>query len=434
MRRSLPLLALAGLLLLQACDEGESVLGGSPGGDFSGTRHAISLSAIASYHRNQPLTSAGRQLIGRDDSLGLEGALVFRIDYQPLELRSPAPAEGSVRAFFSMKLDNDPATLLLPQWEAPEDPLEAGFHLDLELLLLADSLGIDDLAWEGLAGAGAPDNHLASQAFRVSAADSAFGEDANALTGRRTFREVPGQWFQHADTTARFFLLRAAAGQRGLMPVLAAGWAAELRPGLRLTSWRVDTLLVDGFPVPDTTFDTTFVAATWQSGVLRDSGDPASLPLSTGWASQLMLELPPFPPSGDTLDWDPLTATLAEAYLRLPLAPLAYNKSGGKVNLYHVGAFDSAGVDLDPALLVASTVLDAESDTLSFSIVSVLRRHWIEADTLRQTDPVALAVKFDDFNLLEARKLTLSDPADPQGRVPSLELHVTRAPDSWSGP
>lgn len=434
MRRSLPFLALTALLLGLACDDGDSVIGGSPGGDPVGTVYTIDLSAMASYRRSQSLETATRQVVGRDDSLGFESMLFFRLDYSPVEDWSPQPAEGSVHVFFSMKMDNDSASLVLPQWATPENPAESGFHLDMELLLLADSLDADSVRWDRVPGAGAPEALLDSMGFRVTAADSAFGDGDDPLTGRRTLREAPAEWFQSADTTARFFLLRAAPGQRGLVPLLAHGWNDELRPGFRIAWFDIDTVLVDGVAVPDTSFDTTFVAATWQSGVVRDDGATGWHSLSTGWAGQAILELPPFPPADLAGDWDPLTSSLASAWLRIPTGPGAYNARGGKVNLYSVGAYDSAGVTLDSDWLVSSDLVEEGVDTLSFSMVNVLRRHWIEDDTLTREDPVALALKFDDYYLLQPRKLTVAGLGDPEGPRPVLEIRVARAPDDWRQP
>lgn len=436
MRRALPVLAFAALLVSQACDDGDSVVGGSPGGDAIGVKHVLQVDRMAGYQRNQSLETATRQVVGRDDSLGIESMLVFRLDYTPFSEWSPTPAEGSVHAFFSMKLDNDSASLILPQSAPPSDPAESAFHIDLELLLLGDSLDVDSLRWADLAGAGAPEAFLDSIRFRVTSADSAFGDNEDPVTGRRTFREARADWFQSADTTARFFLLRAQAGQTGLLPLLAYGWDSRVRPGFRIASFSIDSLLVDGEMVPDTSFDTTFYAATWQSGVVFDGGDPLRGTLSTGWAAQSILELPPFPPAADSSgqDWDPLTASLASAYLNVPLGGRAYNAVGGKVNLYHVGAYDPEGVTLDSDWLVSSAYIDEDTDTLSFSMVNVLRRHWIEDDTLVSTDPVVLALKFDDYYLLQPRKISIGGLGDPEGLVPFVEVRVASSPDDWRRP
>lgn len=420
-------------VVFMACDESESTLGGLPGGQVSAVVDSLVTEALLPFHRPQNMVAAGRHCVGRSDSLGLESVLLIRMDYQPVSLWSPPPVADAFTAYLSFKMDNRASLAWFPQ-VSPDPPElgESARYLDLELLLVADSLGYDGLAWEDAFADGELRLGVLDRIqFRVSSADTAFGDGSDPLTGRRTWRALPAAWFQPADTSSRLLLLRALPGQQGFTPILGAGWAAELRPRVRFASMRIDTILVDNVQVPDTVRDTSFVAATWQTSLIRDTAAPGRLTLSTGWAGQVLAQLPPFPPDADNPAYDPVGSTLTEAWLRVPLADPGYNVTGAKVNLYAVSLFDSAGVDLNADQLIATrTIADGDS-LLQFNLTPHLRRIWINDDSLRNTDPIRLALKLDDYNLLQPRQVGLADPLQQPTR---LFYTISRAPDSWGRP
>lgn len=435
------LAAIALSLSFQACEEHESTLGGLPGGQVISLRDTVTTHSLLGFHRSQEMVAASRQTVGRSDSLGLESVLILRFDYQPIYGQAATPAD-TPSVHLSFKMDHSPGLVWFPQRSTTEpDPGESANYLDLELILLRDSLGYDGLGWEDAFTGG--DLHLAVQeriTFRVSDADTLFGDSESGgpytdpLTGRRTFRNVPASWFAAADTSTRWLMLRALPGQQGFMPLLAAGHAGELRPRLRFARLFVDSVDVGGGVwQPDSSRDTTYVSAAWQSSLIRDAAAPARLTLSTGWAAQALLELPAFPPDPEDPRYDPLGSTLVEAWLRVPLEGRGFNAVGAKVNLYAVGAddFDSTGVDLDSDQLVASEVVEDTTSTLAFNLTPHLRRVWVNDDTLRNTDPIVLALKLDDYNLLQLRQLGLADPLLHPCR---LVVSLSQAPATWGQP
>jgi hypothetical protein len=429
------LLALALPTLFQACDEQESTLGGLPGGQAIAWSDTLAALATAGFHRPQQMVAAARQTVGRSDSLGLESVLVLRLDYNPVgSWADPPEALPDIR--FTFKMDHSKSLAWFPQSHDPDfvddGSGESDNYLYLELSLLRDSLGYDSLDWEDAFDGAAPRLSILDQVtFRVSSADTVFGggDYTDPLTGRRTLRQLPNWWFQQADTTTRWLMLRARPGEQGFVPLLAAGYTSALRPGLRFASIQVDSVLVDNVMVPDTSWDTTYVAATWQTSLVRDSA--SRLTLSSGWASQVVTQLPPFPPDSAGETYDPLVSTLAEAWLRVPLAGAGFNLSGAKVNLYQVARYDPAGPSLSAAPLIASDVLSDSSTTLEFNITPQLRRIWVEEDTLSNADSIAVALKLDDYTLLQLRQIGLADPAlDP----PRLIYHLSQAPAGWRRP
>lgn len=422
-------------LLLHSCDEAESVLGGTPGGQVIAFTDSVDVTRLSAFHLPQSMVAAARQTVGRSDSLGLESVLLFRLDYTPFEAWTDVP-EASPTVHLSFKMDHSQGLAWFPQLtDQPHDLGESARYLDLELILLRDSVGYEDVGWENYFSG--PDLTLAvldRVQFRVSSADTAFGDDEDPLTGRRTYREVPGSWFQHADTTARWLMLRAVGSQQGFVPLLAAGYTSLLRPGLRFSSLQVDSVLVDNVAVPDTSWDTTFVAATWQTSLVRDTAHPPVPSLSTGWAGQVFTVLPPFPPypaGQDSSLFDPLTSTLAEAWLKVPLTGASFNLAGTKVNLYAVAPGDSLGVDVDTDQLVSSDFADDSTQVLTFNVTSYLRRVWVEDDTLRNTEPIPMVLKIDDYNLLQLRQLRLAEGA---GQGPRLVYSLSQAPSGWVRP
>jgi hypothetical protein len=421
---------LASLLLLGSCDDAESTLGGTPGGNPLAVTDSMQVETVGAFHLPQNLVGAARHLVGRSDSLGLESALVFRLDYTPFTQWSDPP-EGIPAVQLSFKMDNLQALAWFPQLaDAPHGVGESARYVDLELLLLQDSLDYDGLGWADLFADSLLNRPVLDRlSFRVSSADTAFGDDNDPLSGRRTYREVPAWWFQHADTTARWLMVRALGGQQGFVPVLGAGYTSLLRPGIRVSTIQVDSVLVNNVAVPDTSWDTTYVAATWQTSVVRDSAPGPSL--STGWAGQVFTRLPAFPPDPDDPDHDPLVSTLAEAWLDFPLESTGFNRAGAKANLYAVRPQDSLGVDVDTDQLVASAFASDTTDVLRFNLTAYLRRVWVEDDTLRNTDPIPLVVKLDDFYLLQVRQLRLADPVT---QPPKLRYNLSQAPAGWGRP
>jgi hypothetical protein len=369
--------------------------------------------------------------VGRSDSLELESVLLFRVDYTPFDEWSDPP-EGEPSVQLSFKMDNSEVLSWFPQLaDAPHAIGESARYLDMEVILLRDSVGYEDVNWESFYSDTLLNLAVLDRVqFRVSSADTAYGEDNDPLTGRRTYRDLPASWFQRADTTARWLMLRAVPGQQGFMPLLAAGYTSVLRPGVRFATQQVDSVYIDDSLHVDTSSDTTFVAATWQTSLVHDMAAPRPS-LSTGWAGQVFTVLPPFPPYApdtDSLLFDPLTATLAEVWLKVPLGVPHYNIAGTKVNLYAVALGDSLGVDVDTDQLVASDFADDSTGVLNFNLTAYLRRVWIEDDTLRNTDPIPLVMKIDDYNLLQLRQLRLADPAV---ELPRLVYSLSQAPDGW---
>lgn len=419
-------------VLLTSCDESESTLGGRPGGQAISLTDSVQVGALSAFHLPQSLVAAARHVVGRSDSLGLESVLLLRLDYTPYEEWTDPP-EGMPAIQLSFKMDHTEALTWFPQLSttAPE-PGESARYIDLDVLLLRDSAGYEDVGWEDyFSDTLLTQSVLDRISFRISDADTAFGDDSDPLTGRRTYRGLPPWWFQHADTTARWLMVRAAAGQQGFMPVLGAGYTSLLRPGVRFASQQIDTLYVDNVAVPDTSFDTTFVAATWQTSLVRDTAHPPRPSLSTGWAGQVFTVLPAFPPHPDSSLYDPLTSSLVEAWLKVPLGLPGFNLAGTKVNLYAVGVGDSAGVDVESDQLIASDFADDSTQVLTFNLTSHLRRVWVEDDTLHNTDPIPLVLKIDDYNLLQLRQLRLADPALER---PRLVYSLSQAPEGWVRP
>ncbi len=438
MRRFGPLILILVLCSVIACDESESTLGAAPGGDPAGAWDSLEVDRLALFHRNQLLWDAGRQVVGRLDARSLEAEILFQVDYQPVQLWEAQPDSGSLSALLSLKMDNDPERVLLPQHS---DSAGVGFYMNLSLLLLelpeGENLPYEDsLSWEYAHPAG-EDRYtvLDSVVFLVSNTDSAFGEGGDPLTGVRTLREVPAWWFEDSNSTSRSFLLRAAPGEQGLLPFLAAGWNSEVRPGIRLAWSETDTTDTGDSVFVDTSMDTTFVVCTWQSGIVDDYGPADSLWLSTGYANQVILELPPFQPAdenGEAVDF--LLGSISEGLLGFPIDSHVYNTAGGKVNLYHVGQYQELGQDLDPSMLVAGMVLDDSTEFLEFNVVNLLRRIWVEEDTLSSEEPIALALKFDDYFALEVRKLGLHGLAAEDSLRPRLRYKISHAPEHWGQP
>jgi hypothetical protein len=421
---------LASLLLLGSCDDAESTLGGSPGGNPIAVTDSSQVETLVAFHLPQSLVGAARHLVGRSDSLGLESALLFRLNYTPFTEWSDPP-EGVPTVQLSFKMDNLEALAWFPQLaDAPHGVGESARYLDLELLLLQDSLDYDGLGWADLFSDTLLQRPVLDRlSFRVSSADTAFGDSNDPLTGRRTYREVPSWWFQHADTTARWLLLRPLSGQQGFVPLLGSGYTTLLRPGIRVSTIQVDSVLVNNVAVADTSWDTTYVAAAWQTSLVRDAAPARSL--SSGWAGQLFTRLPAFPPDPDDPAYDPLVSTLSEAWLELPLDEVGFNRAGAKVNLYAVRPQDSLGVDVEADQLVSSAFTADTTEVLRFNLTSYLRRVWVEDDTLRNTDPIPLVVKLDDYYLLQVRQLRLADPAL---RPPRLHYSLSQAPAGWRQP
>ena len=430
------LLAIALPTLFLACDESESTLGGSPGGQSIAQADSIPATATAGFHRPQQMVAASRQTVGHSDSLGLESVLLMRLDYQPFAEWSPAPVD-TPDVVLSFKMDHSKSLAWFPQvdlnWIDQGDD-ETARYLDLELILLQDSLGYDSLDWEDAFTGSEPSLAVLDRvSFRVTSGDTAFGGTnyTDPLLGRRTYRPVPKWWFNDADASTRWLMVRALPGQQGFMPVLAAGYASELRPGLRFSSLQIDSILVGNEMVPDTSWDTTFVAATWQTSLIRDASAASRLALSTGWAGQLVTVLPPFPPDSTDELYDPLVSTLSEAWLKVPLGGPGFNSPGAKVNLYYIDHFDSLGLAVEASQLIATDFVTDSTRVLEFNLTPHLRRIWVEDDTLSNADPIALALKLDDYNLLQLRQIGLASPAtDP----PRLVYRLSKAPDGWGRP
>jgi len=420
----------ASLLLLGSCDDAESTLGGAPGGNPLAVTDSVQVETMVAFHLPQSLVGAARHLVGRSDSLGLESALLLRLDYTPFGAWSDPP-EAAPTVQLSFKMDNLAALAWFPQLaEAAHGIGESARYVDLELLLLQDSLGYDNLGWADFFADTLLNRPVLDRlSFRVSSADTAFGDNNDPLTGRRTLRELPAWWFQHADTTARWLLLRAQGGQQGFVPMLGAGYTSLLRPGLRVSSIQVDSVLVNDVAVPDTSWDTTYVAATWQTSLVRDASPGFSL--STGFSGQVFTRLPAFPPDPDDPAYDPLVSTLAEAWLELPLQEVGFNRGGAKANLYAVRPQDSLGVAVETEQMVATAFASDTTEVLRFNLTSYLRRVWVEDDTLRNTDPIPLVLKLDNSYLLQVRQVRLADPAT---HPPMLRYSLSQAPAGWGRP
>jgi hypothetical protein len=419
----------------QGCDQVESTLGGDPGGQALFRSDSLSAQRTLQYHRPQQMLGAIYQTAGRVDSLGLESVLVFQLDYTPTELWDPQPDSAWVD--LSFKMSNDTLAYWFPNDGEPpvEQPAGSRNIADLDLLMLEGSgLVYDDLAWEQLFDDGG--NCLLeiqdSLRFRVNDDDVVYGDDDNPLDGRRTYRRLPLDWFQAADTTQRTFALRMAPEHEGLVQLLAAGWTSELRPGVWFHEIRYDTLTENDETVITTVRDSSFVTASWQSSVIRDTPDESSLSLSSGWASQILLELPPLIDSLNAEEMDPLLSSFVEVSLLLPLAERHLRMEGAKVNAYTLSAFDSSGVDLESWQLVGSTTL-ADGDSLAeINLISHFRQIWVEEDSFVSTDPVFLALKLDDYSLLQLRKLEIEPTGGDTG--PRLRYRLSSAPDEWRQP
>lgn len=405
------------LLLLSACDETESTLGGSPGGLAEAAADSLISTEVLAYHRPQDLVAASRQVIGRSDSLGLESVLLFRLDYDSTDVWTDPSNRGSLSAHLCFKMDTSSALGWFPQVDpgwTDDGTGESARHLDLDLFLVGDSLGYEDVSWEDLFTDGALSSAVLDTAqFRVSDADMVFDDEGSPAGGRFTYRSIPAAWFQHADTTSRWLVLRARPGQQGFVPILAAGYSNDLRPRVRFVNTRSAT-----------DADTSFVTATWQSSVVRDSATRRTL--STGWAAQQLLRLPPFPPDSTDESYDPLSATLVEAWLRVPLEGASYNATGAKANLYFFDPSDyqPAGVDVESTRLTATDIVEEGATDLTFNITPFLRRVWVNDDTLHRADSLVFALKLDDYNALQLRQVGLGDSV-------KMQWSVSRAPDSW---
>jgi hypothetical protein len=411
------LLAGSLLLLLSACDESESTLGGTPGGFAEAATDSLVSTELLAFHRPQDLVAATRQVVGRSDSLSLESVLLFRLDYDSTDVWTDPSSAGTLSAHICFKMDTNSALGWFPQVDpdwTDNGTGESARYLDLDLFLMRDSLGYEDLSWDALFtdGALAP-AVLDSARFRVSDADMVFDDDGSPAGGRFTYRQIPAAWFQAADTTARWLVMRARPGQQGFVPMLAAGFTSELRPRVRFVNTRSAT-----------DADTSFVTATWQTSVVHDAS--AGRTLSTGWAAQQLLRLPPFPPDSTDEDYDPLAATLTEAWLRVPLGGASYNATGAKANLYFYDPADyrPEGVDVESVRLTATDILEEGATELRFNITPFLRRVWVNDDTLHRADSLVFALKLDDYNSLQLRQVGLGDSV-------KMQWSVSRAPDSW---
>lgn len=411
------LLPVALLLFTLACDEAETTLGGLPGGTAVAASDSVSSIELLAFHNPQDLVAASRQVVGRNDTLQLESMLLMRLDYDSTDVWTDPADRGSLRAHLCFKMDSSTALGHFPQVDpawSDDGTGESARYLDLDLFLLRDSLGYEDLDWADLVQDGQLQPVVLDTAqFRVSDADMVFGDDGSPAGGRFTYREVPAAWFQHADTTARWLLLRARPGQQGFVPILAAGFTSDVRPRMRFVNTRSAT-----------DADTSFVTATWQTSVVHDAATRRTL--STGYAAQQLVRLPPFPP--DSLDeaYDPLDGTLTEAWLRIPLAGSSYNPVGAKVNLYiyDPATYAAGTVEVESTRLTATDILEEAATELRFNITPYLRRVWVNDDTLRSQDSLVFALKLDDFNSLQLRQIGLADSV-------KLNWLISRAPDSW---
>jgi hypothetical protein len=434
-RRLLPLGILSLFLIHAGCDEGETSLGRSPGSVPAGDPDTSYASQSLSFVKTQSLGGAGLQTIGRDDSIGIESAMLFQFDYSPPPRWVEQPDTGSFHVTFSMKLANKETATWLPQMRDDVPVGESAFYMDLELSLLGDSLIYDTLAWdEVFAGSEPSYSVLDTLTFRLSSADTAYGDGGDPLEGVRSYVDLPASWFNDSLITSRGFLLRALPGQRGLLSCLASGYSSDIRPNLRFASWKSDSVdLGDGVMEYQTTYDTTSVAATWQSGVLKDEGSAEGFhSLSSGWASQVLIELPPFVNDSNEVELDPYFNTLSEAWLDIPISRHLFNAEGGKLNIYRVDgqsdSLDATDVELDPDRIVTSTIVTDSLQTLEFNIIGLLRAAWIEEDSLVNTDPIVLGLKFDDYYGLQARKIEMP-VAGESG--PRLRYTLSSCPEEW---
>jgi len=413
------LLPSALLILTLACDESETTLGGLPGGQAEAAGDSLVSTEMRAYHRPQDLVAASRQVVGRSLDHALESVLLVRLDYDSTDVWTDPATRGSLHAHLCFKMDTSSALGWFPQVDPnwlDNGTGETARYLDLDIFLMRDSLGYEDLAWENLFQDGELVPAVLDTAqVRVSDADMVFGDDGDPAGGRFTYRELPAAWFQSADTTARWLVMRARPGQQGFVPILAAGFTSDVRPRLRFVNTRSAT-----------DADTSFVTATWQTSVVQDAAAAPRRTLSTGFAAQQLLRLPPFPP--DSLDeaYDPLGSTLTEAWLRIPLAGQSYNAGGAKVNLYiyDPATYRTGEVEVESTRLTATDLLSEGDEELRFNITPYLRRVWVNDDTLQSSDSLVFALKLDDYNSLQLRQIGLADTV-------KLNWLISRAPDSW---
>lgn len=427
-------LALAALLLAHlSCDEVESTLGGSPGGDPVLLRDTLQVTRMLDFARPQQMFGAAYQSVGRIDSLGLESVVLFEVEYTPSSLWSPQP--DSIWVDLSFKMSNDTLAYWFPNDGNPPAGYPTGSRniIDLDLLSV-DPLDVeyDDLSWQTVFSREDGSLNLPlldSLSFRVNDDDVVYGDDDNPLEGRRTYRRIPANWFANADTTSRLLMLRVADGQDGVVQMLSAGWTSELRPGVVFHEIRYDTLEENGQTIVDVVRDSSFVVCSWQSSVIFDGGLESMHSISSGYAGQVMMEFEPLlgPDASELLD--PLTASFSDASLLLPLGSQSFNLSGAKLNAYTLSSFDSLGVDVESWQLVASTVLAAGDTLAELNLISHLRQIWVEEDSFVAADPIQLALKLDDFSLLRLRKLTLN-PLD-HANAPRMRFILTGAPEEW---
>jgi hypothetical protein len=435
-RRLLPVGLLSLFLLNLACDEGESSLGGNPGGQAAGEEVIRQATQTLGFARNQSLSGAGLQTMGRSDSMGFESAMLLQFDYNPVELWETQPDSGSFTPTFSLKFSNKEQAIWLPQLDEAVQEGPSRWFLDLELSMLEDSLAYDSLSWQD---AFADDEPLFSVldtlSFRITSADTSYGEGEDPSTGFRTYVDLPAEWFTDSTVSSRTFLLRAMLGQEGLMSCLASGYSSSLRPNLRFASSRLDSVEIsEGVFEDETQFDTTSVAATWQTGLVKDAGaDEGFHSLSSGWASQLLISLPKFMdelPDSYAYDLpDSLRHTLTEAWLELPVEAHTFNAEGAKVNIYRVDGMttelDTSDLELESDHLVTSTVISDSLETLDFNIIGLLRSIWLEQDSLINSDPIVLGIKLDDYYHLQPRKI-LVPMAGEDG--PKLRYSLSESP------